>query len=352
VKTIFSRLDDTTVPALLRLMPHVWVQEWDPEFLPETFRWRYLDNPSKGGTWLAFDEDECVAVIDSFIRPYLLDGRRVLMRETADWFCLPKYRPFGLGLRLMRIMMDSSEPIIAIGGTDATLSILPRLGWKRVSDVRVMILPVTLRGLVGNLLRRKAARHAKYARAIPGFVPVRSPRMAPPPAGDARVEEWRPGQKLRIPAPQRKGLVELLELTDLEWIYAAPRDLSQPMVLLFRLGDESVGLSLSQLEPSASGPDGRIVHLQISTPEQRVANWIVSETARRLSHAGAGLIRCRTSIPQTNIALRKTGFIATHSEPTHWWAKDGTAPPSIIDVGYLRGDDALPFSAARTLRAP
>jgi hypothetical protein len=352
VRPIVARLDGTTAPALLRLLPSVWEQAWDAAFLRETFCWRYLDRPSGGGTWLMFDESDCIAVVDSYLRPYLLDGRRVLVRETADWFCLPKYRPFGLGLKLMRIMMDSPEPMITIGGTDATLSILPRLGWKRVSEVRVMVLPVTLRGFVGNLLRRKAARYTKGARVIPGFVRIRSPRRASPPADDARVEEWRPGQKLHIPAPQRKGLVELLELADLEWICAGPREFSQPMVLVFRLKDQSVGLSLSQLEPSASGPDGRIVHLQISSSEQPVADWIVSETARRLSKAGAGLIRCRASIPQTVTALRKTGFIAARSEAAHWWAKDDTPPPSIIDVGYLRGDDALPFSAARTLRAP
>jgi hypothetical protein len=334
------------------LMPLVWEQDWDADFLRETFRWRYLDRPSGGGTWLTFDKSECIAVVDSYLRPYLLDGKRILMRETADWFCLPKYRPFGLGLKLMRIMMDSPEPMISIGGTDATISILPRLGWQRVSDVQVMILPVTLRGLVGNLLRRKTARYAKRARAVPGFIPMRSPRMAPPPAADVHVEQWRPGQKLGTPAPQRKGLVELLELADLEWICTAPREILQPMVLLFRIGGEPVGISVSQLEPSASGPDARIVHLQIPNFSQPVANWIVSETARRLAQAGAGVIRCRASIPQTVTALRKTGFIAARSEAAHWWAKDDTPPPSIIDVGYLRGDDALPFSAARTLRAP
>jgi hypothetical protein len=351
MKPIFARLDSTTAPALLRLIPSAWSQHWETDFLREVFHWRYLERPSDGGTWLAFNGSECIAMLDSFTRPYLLDGRHILVRETADWFCVSKHRPLGLGLKLMRIMMELPEPMIVIGGTNATVSILPRLGWKRLPEVQHLILPITLRGLAGNLLRRTVARHAEYARALPGFIPLRSPRIAPQPTANAHVEEWRPGQKLNTPTPQRKGLVELLELTDMEWIYTGPRKFLQPMFLAFRLGDEWVGFSLSQLEPSASGPDGRIVHLQISSSEQPVVNWIVSETARRLSQAGAGLIRCRASIPQTVTALRKTGFIAAPSEPAHWWAKDETPPPSIIEVGYLRGDDALPFSAARTLRA-
>jgi hypothetical protein len=349
VKPIVAPLDSTTAPALLRLLPYIWLQDRDEDFYREAFRWRYLEKPSNDSTWMAMANEECVATLDSYIRPYLLDGRRILVREPADWFCLPKYRPFGLGLRLMRIMMDATEPSITIGGSDATLSILPRLGWKPLPEVQRMILPVTLRGLAGNLLRRRAALHAKYARAIPGGIPVRTPRKAPPPAAYASVDEWRPGSKLALPIPRRDGLVELLELADLEWIYAAPPSFIHPMVSVFRLGDEPVGVSLAQLEPSATGPDGRIVHLQISSPEQAVANWIVSETACRLARAGAGFIRCRASTPLTITALRKTGFITAQSEPAYWWAKDRTPPPSMIDVGYLRADDALPFEAARTL---
>ena len=351
MKPTIARLDSTTAPALLRLMPQVWVQDWDPDFFPETFRWRYLDKPSDGGTWLALDNELCVAVFDSYLRPYLLNGCRILMRETCDWFCLPNYRRFGLGLKLLCLMMDAPEPIITVGPTDAGISIMLPLGWQRLSDVQRMVLPLTLRSLAGNLLRRREVRHAKYARAIPGFVPVRSPRIAPPPAADARVEEWRSGQSLSMPIPQGDGLLELLELADLEWICAAPPGFIRPIVLDFLFGRVPVGLSVSQLEPSASGPDARIVHLQISDASQPIADWIVSETARRLAQAGAGVIRCRASTPQKVVALRKTGFIAAPAESVYWWAKDGTPPPSIIDLGYLRASDALPFEAAATLRA-
>jgi hypothetical protein len=250
----------------------------------------------------------------------------------------------------MCLMMDAPEPTLTVGPSDVGISIMLPLGWQRLPDVQRMVLPVTLRGLAANLLRRREVRQAKYARAIPGFVPVRSPRIAPPPAADARVEEWRSGQSLSIPIPQGDGLLELLELPDLEWIYAAPPGFIRPIVLVFLLGGEPVGLSLSQIEPSVTGPDARIVHLQISDPSQPVTDWIVSETAGRLAQAGAGVIRCRASTPEKVAVLRKAGFIAAPAESACWWAKDGTPPPSIIDVGYLRGSDALPFPAAATLR--
>jgi hypothetical protein len=108
---------------------------------------------------------------------------------------------------------------------------------------------------------------------------------------------------------------------------------------------------LSQLEPSACGADGRIVHLQISRPAQAIVDWVVCETVRRLVQMGAESIRCRASAPMTITAFRKAGFI-TFSESAFWWAKDRSQPPSFLDVGYLRGDDMIPFGAAARLGPP
>ena len=92
------------------------------------------------------------------------------------------------------------------------------------------------------------------------------------------------------------------------------------------------------------------MHLQISNLAQPVTDWIVSATARRLSQAGAGLVRCRASIPQMVTALRTAGFIGARPELAFWGTKEHAPTPSVIDVGYLRADDALPFAAAATLR--
>src|SRR5271166_4523750 len=35
---------------------------------------------------------DCVATLDSMLRPYLLDGQHILVRETADWYCVPRLR--------------------------------------------------------------------------------------------------------------------------------------------------------------------------------------------------------------------------------------------------------------------
>jgi hypothetical protein len=341
-----TQLDETNRPAFEALLVHAWRQNWGPELARALIRWRYYERPSGGGTWLACNDDQCVAMLDSFVRPYLLDGRPIRVREGGDWYCLPKYRPLGLGIRLMHKLMGCDEPMLSIGGSDATLAMLPRLRWTRLPDVQKFVLPIKARGLAGALLRSRWPAGEVYAKAIPGFIPLRLPRRAPaPPFGVGRVTEWRPGTPVVLPVPRDQGLVQLLDEADQEWMAHMPPGVARPIGLVFHLDDTPVGLSLSQIEPAIAGFDGCIVHLQIAHPGQVVADWIVAETASRLASRDVGMIRCLASSPKKIAALRKAGFVAREPLPSYWWPKDGGPKPSEIDAGYLRGDDAMNFPA-------
>jgi hypothetical protein len=341
-----TQLDETNRPAFEGLLAHAWEQNWGPELAHALIDWRYYDRPSGGGTWLASNAGQFVAMLDSFVRPYLLDGRRILVREGCDWYCLPKYRALGLGVRLMREMMDSPEPMLSIGGSNTTLEILPRLGWTRLPDVRKYVLPLKARGLAGALLRGRWPAGEVYARTIPGFIPLRPPRRAPaPPSGVARVAEWLPGTPAVLSVRPHQGLVQLLDQADLDWIARMPPGVARPLGLNFLLGDTPVGFTLSQIEPTITGLDGCIVHLQIAHPAQAVADWVVAETASRLAARGVGMIRCLASSRDKAAALRKAGFFERGPLPGYWWPKDGLPAPSSIDVGYLHADHAMPLPA-------
>jgi len=341
-------LDDTNREAFEALLARAWEQNWGSELARALIRWRYYDRPSGGGTWLALNDGQCVAMLDSFVRPYLLDGRRILVRAGCDWYCLPKYRAVGLGLRLMRRMMDYPEPMLAIGGSDSTRDILPRLGWTRLPDAQRYILPLKARSLAGALLRHWRPRNEGRARAIPGFVPLLAPRRTPSPRGGVgRIAEWRPGSLALLPLPKQQGLVQLLEQADQDWIGRMPAGVAQPLALAFFMDESLVGFSLSQIEPTATGFEGRIVHLQLAEQWQAVADWVVGETVQRLSALGAGIIRCWASQPTKDLALRKAGFVALGPLPSYWWSKNGVPAPSVVDAGYLRADDAIPFAALR-----
>jgi len=343
-----TQLDETNRAAFEALLVRAWRQNWDPELARALIHWRYYDRPSGGGTWLVCNDGQCVAMLDSYLRPYLLNGRRIVVREGADWYCLPQYRPFGLGLRLMRQMMACPEPMLTISGSDSTREMLPRLGWTRLPDVHSFVLPVKARGVASALLRERWPYREAYANAIPDFVRLRSPRRAPASsAGVCRVAEWRPGASTGLSLPQQPGLIQLLEQADLDWIARMPPGVAQPLVLVFFLDHRPIGFSLSQIEPTRTGLDGRIVHLQIADAAQAIVDWVVGETASQLAARGAGMIRCWASSPEKVAALRRAGFVVKGPLPGFWWPKPGAPAPLGLDAGFLRADDAVPFPALR-----
>jgi hypothetical protein len=342
------QLDDTNRTSFEALLAQAWEQNWEPDLARAILRWRYYDRPSAGGAWLACHDGECVAILDSFVRPYLLDGHRILVREGCDWYCVPKYRPLGLGIRLMQKMMAGPEPMISIGGSETTQAVLPHLGWTRLPDVEKYVLPLTARGLAGAVLRNRWPDREPYAKAIPGFVRLRRPPRAPaPPGGVRRVVEWRPGRAPSVPVPERQGLVQLLEEPDQTWMAQMPAGLAETCGLAFLLDDAPVGFSWSQIEPTVAGLEGCIVHLQVANLDQPVVDWVVAETARRLAARGVGIIRCNTSNADKAAALRRSGFVGRGAVASYWWTKARAEPPAMSDVGYLRADDAMPLAALR-----
>ena len=104
-----------------------------------------------------------------------------MVRETCDWFCLPEYRAFGVGLHLMRRMMAKPEPILVIGGTTYTRDLLPRLKWTRLPDVGNYLLvfrpapwPHLLLTSGGEPAFRSRAR-SQYSAPLGGFRSIPHP---------------------------------------------------------------------------------------------------------------------------------------------------------------------------------
>jgi len=340
-----TQLDETNRAAFEALLAQAWRQNWGPELARALVRWRYYDRPSGGGTWLTFDGGQCVAMLDSFVRPYLLDGRRVLVRESCDWYCLPKYRPLGVGIRLMREMMACPEPMLSVGGTAATVSILPRLGWTKLPNAGSYFLPIKARGLAGALLRNRWPEAEAYAKAIPAFIALQRPRRArAPPIGVSRVAERRPGAPAASAVAQDHRLLQLLDQAEEAWLTRMPRGVAEVLGLTFFIDEAPVGFSFSQVEPVVTGLDGRIVHLQIAHPQQAVADWVVAETASRLAARGVGIIRCLASAPEKIGALSKAGFLLKGPVPGYWWPQAGLPTPLATDVGFLHADHSVPLA--------
>src|SRR5262249_43202105 len=75
----------------------------------------------------------------------------------------------------------------------------------------------------------------------------------------------------------------------------------------------------------------------------------VAATLDFLRDCGVGFARCCASTPGKFEILEDAGFMHTQTMPVHWFSRD-VPLPSIVDTGYLLGDDGMPFIALRSRR--
>ncbi|HSZ93296.1 MAG TPA: GNAT family N-acetyltransferase [Acetobacteraceae bacterium] len=332
-----------------RLLARWWGQNWPDGLQQELVRWRYHQRPEGHLTWVACDGNECVAMLDSRLSQHCLDGVPLMVRETADWYCLPEYRTQMLGLRLMRKMQEYGDPILVINGSQANRTLLSRLHWNQLPVARNYILPVTLRGLAANLLRLWWPRHEALAAAVWHRLPYRPPRRQPPLSGGStcRVIPLQADQWFELESAPASGLAARFDQAHWQWLNAMPKSFARPLGLLFEADGSTVGMSLSQLEPAASGLDAHILHVQPAYQNARLLAWMVAETAAVLATRGADFVRCRVSTPEKIDAVEAVGFRFVQEVPCFWWSKAGQPVPGVADLGFLRGDDALPLPALR-----
>ena len=337
-------LSEENAPAARDLLLRFWRQNWPEDFANRFFRWRYFGRPSCQ-TMLAFDDTRCVGTIGSVMRSYRMGTDRVRVCETFDWFVLPEYRSLGLGLKLIKRIMARPEPILVIGGTDATRELLPRLGWRRLADVGNYFLPISARTFTALGLRRMLAGSERLARVIPQALRLRNPRKLPAPGASAAISQWSGQIPLGLfPIPDGAyNLAAILDRNDLAWLARAPAEAGQLVVLEFKVNGAPAAISLSRMEQRPEGPGAKILHLQLGTPSTALAEWVVSETAQDLASRGAGVIFCRASCPWISAALRRTGFIGRDPLPAFWWPVGNTIPANPTHLTRLVGDDSIEF---------
>lgn len=333
-----SEADEASVRELL--VRHVWQREWSEEAAKAYFAWRYIGREN-GETLIAYDRGRCVGLIDSFLRPYWIGGEKRIVRETCDWFCLPEYRPLGVGLHLMRRMMAKPEPIIVIGGTDYTRDLLPRLKWVKLPDVDSFVLPVSAGTVAGLFAQSLWQRGTALARFVPNIPLTLWLTRVPAPSAHTKVLVRLAGESCEAGKNALYSLAPVVETSVLDWLARAPVLLGEFVVLTFLSGGVPAGVSISRLEKLSFGSVAQIVHLHPVTPE--VAGWMVSETVHHLMAHGAGAIFCRASSSATITALTALGFHRRKPIPVSWWPATELPPTGEYNLTSLQADDAFHF---------
>jgi hypothetical protein len=336
----FVTLSELYAASACELLTHyVWKRDWSEDLAQSYFAWRYTGR-ANGDTLLALDRGRCIGIIDSFLRPYWIDGCRQLVRETCDWFCLPAYRPLGVGLHLLRRIMDKPEPIIAIGGTEYTQELLPKLRWASVRGIHNFVLPASAKTAAAFLARGAGRRIAWAAGLVPNVPLARHPRSALP-FGKLLMKVRDAGDNGRFDGIGPYALGPEIEPPVLDWLACAPPLLGQFVVLSFLADDVQAGIAICRIEKLSVGCVAQIVHLQPASLE--VIDWMVSETVTHLLERGAGVIFCRSSCQTVSSALTATGFYRRKPVPMFWWARNSLPPAGRFNLASLQADDALHF---------
>lgn len=335
-----SEADPTQVRELL--VRASWRRDWSEPLAESYVAWRFGTRANGGDTLVACDGERCVGILDSFVRRYWIDGRQQAVRETCDWFCLPEYRALGVGLHLMRRMMAKPEPILVVGGTDATQSLLPRLKWARLPDVGNFILGVSARTVAGLVAHSQWPSGVKFARLVPDIRLVRRVRQLPPPSADSDVRARMLGET-DIPGIAPYAIAPTLDAPSLDWLARAPAVLGEFVLLTFVCDGKPAGVSISRVrELPCFGRTSQIVHVHAA--DASMIGWIVGSTVGDLIARGVGAITCRASCPATAAALSTLGFWKRKPSPAFWWPANRVPPTGPLHLTTLQADDALQFS--------
>jgi hypothetical protein len=339
----FTKVETSTRQAFYDTLLTFWDLRWERQFQEEFLEWRYARR-TDGETLLAMSGSKCVGLIDTFIRPYRIAGREIIVREPCDWYCLPGSR--GVGMRLMKFLIAQGEPLLGVGLPKAAVAIAPRLNWRHLLDAHDFILPITARRVASAILRKARLGDGSAAKYLPRV------RLRPAASWsryrdvDGQVEslapeDWPEGEWLNVEEGLGYGMEPILTKSYFLWLMSGPRSLGETFCFAFRLKGVLVGLTICRIEVSRIGRKAKLIHLQSSRLDARTVRWMIAENVHHAVRQGAESVHCRSSCPTTKAALASLGFRGTASEPVIVGFDKVPIPAGPVNVTYLRGDDAM-----------
>ncbi len=321
---------------------------WSRAFIDEYFDWQFLQQADTE-TVLALDDDRCVAMIHSAVRPYAVNGTPTRVRETDFWISEPEYRPFA-SFRVLQTLMARPEPICAVTVNDYVTSIFHRLKWQQLPEIQQMVLPLKASILTKALANRllKSVGELPRLAAWPLRFPVRRPGRIPAPSSSATVREIVGADEIPVIVPPTDGycITQLADPGDYEWQAAAPKPFGEFVWLEFAIDGKPVAYTISRLYPEGPCFGAKIFHVQSSMKDLSIYGWILSETSGHLAKRGADWIDARFSCPLLVEALQGIGYMTGRTDIAFWWPGKEKMPEGQYLISVLfRGEGLAPYPA-------
>jgi len=326
-------LEPRHLPALVRFSQRTWERPATLEFC----RWRYLEAPYHKAR-IALRGDDCLAFLSVFSRPYRFGDASLTCLETADWFCLPELRLSGLGIRLMRQVMEEPAPIVAVGGSPDTLRLLPRLGWQQVGETTDFELVLGAQAIRSALA---SARLKEVGRALGSWITTAWPRHVPAAPGcEAVPVEGVPTLQDLYAGPLCCNTVPLPMTDQLAWLGRGQLGARRLLAIDYRRDGTRLGWALLRID-AAGQHEAALLELFAPPADPSLLAGMVVEAARQAAAAGAVRIRAQTSCPGLQAALRKNHFGERSRSPIHIWHARGSSAPGPLHFCLNTGDAAL-----------
>jgi hypothetical protein len=320
----------------------LWHRNWSEELANKILPWRYCELEG-GEVMLAYDGGRPVGMIASYLRPYLVRDKVMLIREASDWICLPEYRHLGVGVLLMSNLMDEKEPLLAIGGSETAHAVLSALGWRRLPDVRIYTLPLSIKFPLSEASRFLGL--PKSGRGAVRLFEKRWPRLPRLRRKRHLARAWHHSVVPQtLPHTRFYELMPLIRDHEMEWLLAAPKEMGTFFFLAFSEDNGPAGFSIGHLYSHDGLKYAKLIHIQTEDPSVEVYGGILEGTIQYCYEQGADVAQLRAFCPILSQALKDCGFMRPVPASVHWWAKDGVSPGSNLHLTFLRGDDGvLPY---------
>jgi hypothetical protein len=292
---------------------------------------------------VAHDHGRWLSVLGVFGRTYLIGGQPITCGETYAWQTADDCRGKGIGIKVIKAMIDLGNPLVALGGSADTLNVMPRVGFKIVAQATALNLLLSPRAIgaqagVAGLSGPKAAL-AKLGLIL--LLPAMRPqiprkhaiRNVPLPVLDQGTLEMGP-----LP-----GFQAMYEQAFFEWLMLAPARPGSFLPFRFQRDGELVGWAFARVAEEAPGEMvGRILEFKFA-PDTTAADHKAMACAVVAALAGFGVIivRVLATCEATNRALRALRFISRAQLPAMVQPAGRKMPVEPVRCSMIRADGAL-----------
>jgi hypothetical protein len=333
-------LTEDTFPVFREFAERVWDRPRDDRY----YTWRYRHAPQHSVV-IAHRDGRCLAAISAFRRPYLLAGRQVECLETCDWFTLPELRGAGLGIRVLRTLMQLNVPIVALGGSADTLHLLPRLGFRPIATGYNYTLPFsgdTVRAAAGSSVRARAS-----ALIVGGALDVLAPAAV----------LMRRRHHIEMTCVSSRHLSRLPQFTvdeaedvalravpyapHLDWLTAPDSVAGEFLTFTLPEGNGVMAAGIARLYEHQGVTVAALLDLRWAPQiEERVGD-LVQVITDALRARNAQSVFALTTCGVMSAALRANGFIRRTAAPALIWPAGAEITDGTVRLSAMRGDGAL-----------